>query len=88
MHQKLQSDVHLDRPSFAQKLQEGLLDNTDALLTLAETDFLNIFPPEVTDADVVTLSPDRHVLRVVLCVNNGVELIRVPVATDNNLENQ
>ncbi len=34
------------------------------------------------------LSPDRRVLRVALNVKNGVDQIRVLVATDNNLESQ
>ena len=88
MNQKFQGELHFDRPIVALILQKGLLDSSDAHLALPATDFRNIFRRGINDADVVTLSPDRRVLRVALNVKNGVDQIRVLVATDNNLKSQ
>ncbi len=87
-NQKFQGELHFDRPIVALILQKDLLDSSDAQLALPETDFRNIFRRGINDADVVTLSPDRRVLHVALNVKNGVDQIRVLVATDNNLETQ
>ena len=85
---EFQGELHFDRPIVALILQKDLLDSSDAQLALPETDFRDIFRRGINDADVVTLSPDRRVLRVALNVKNGVDQIRVLVATDNNLETQ
>ena len=87
-NQKFQGELHFDRPIVALILQKDLLDSSDAQLALPGTDFHNIFRRGINDADVVTLSLDRRVLRVALNVKNGVDQIRVLVATDNNLETQ
>jgi len=84
MNQKFQGELHFDRPIVALILQAELLDSSDAKLALPATDFRNIFRRGINDADVVALSPDRRVLRVTLNVKNGVDQIRVLVATDNN----
>ncbi len=84
MNQKFQGELHFDRPIVALILQKDLLDSSDAHLALPATDFRNIFRRGINDADVVTLSPDRRVLRVALNVKNGVDQIRVLVASDNN----
>jgi hypothetical protein len=88
VNQKFQGELHFDRPIVALILQKDLLDISDAQLALPATDFRNIFRRGINDADVVTLSPDRRVLRVALNVKNGVDQIRVLVATDNNLKTQ
>ena len=64
MNQKFQGELHFDRPIVALILQKDLLDSSDAQLALPATDFRNIFRRGINDADVVTLSPDRRVLRV------------------------
>lgn len=87
-NQSFQGELHFDRPIVALILQKDLLDSSDAELALPGTDFRNIFRRGINDADVVTLSADRRVLRVALNVKNGVDQIRVLVAADNNLENQ
>ena len=69
-------------------LQKDLLDASDTLLALPTTNFRNIFRRGINDADVVTLSPDRRVLRVDFDVKNGVDQIRVLVASDNNSNSQ
>jgi hypothetical protein len=88
MNQKFQGELHFDRPIVALILQKDLLDSSDAQLALPATDFRNIFRRGINDADVVVLSPDRRVLRVALNVKNGVDQIRVLVATDNNFKPQ
>ncbi|MGY8769972.1 MAG: hypothetical protein ACKVH8_16260, partial [Pirellulales bacterium] len=88
MNQKFQGKLHFDRPIVALILQKDLLDSSDSQLVLPATDFSNIFRRGINDADEVTLSPDRRVLRVTLNVKNGVDQIRVLVATDNNLKSQ
>lgn len=88
MNQKFQGELHFDRPIVAVILQKDLLDSSDAKLALPGTDFRDIFRRGVNDADVVTLSPDRRVLRVALNVKNGVDQIRVLVASDNDLKSQ
>ncbi|MDG1895379.1 MAG: hypothetical protein P8J37_10755, partial [Fuerstiella sp.] len=85
MNQKFQGALHFDRPIVALILQENLLDASDTQLALPATDFRNIFRRGINVADVITLSPDRCVLRVALDVKNGVDQIRVLVAADNNL---
>lgn len=82
MNQKFQGELHFDRPIVALILQKDLLDSSDAHLALPATDFRNIFRRGINDADVVTLSPDRRVLRVALNVKNGVDQIRVLVSSD------
>ena len=79
MDQKFQGELHFDRPIVALILQKDLLDSSDAQLALPETNFRDIFRRGINDADVVTLSPDRCVLRVALDVKNGVDQIRVLV---------
>ena len=88
MNQKFQGELHFDRPIIALILQKDLLDSSDAKVALPATDFRNIFRRGINDADVVTLSSDRRVLRVALNVKDGVDQIRVLVAADNNLESQ
>ncbi len=86
--QKFQGELHFDRPIVALILQKHLWDAFDTLLALPSTSFHNIFRRGINDADVVTLSPDRRVLRVALNVKNGVDQIHVLVATDNNRPSQ
>ena len=88
MNQKFQGELHFDRPVVALILQKDMLDSSDAQLALPDTDFRNIFRRGINDADVVTLSPDRRVLRVDFDVKNGVDQIRVLVASDNNSNSQ
>lgn len=88
MNQKFQGELHFDRPIVALILQKDLLNSSDAQLALPETNFRNIFRRGINDTDVVTLSPDRRVLSVFLNVKNGVDQIRVLVATDNNFESK
>ena len=81
--QVFRGQLHFDRPIVALILQKDLLDDSDALLSLPTINFHNIFRRGINDADVVTLSPDRHVLHVAFDVKNGVDQIRVLVASDN-----
>ncbi len=86
--QEFRGELHFDRPIVALILQKDLLDDSDAQLALPATDFHNIFRRGINDADVVTLSPDRRVLHVAFDVKNGVDQIRVLVASDNNFDDQ
>jgi hypothetical protein len=83
MNQKFQGELHFDRPIVALILQKDLLDFSDMQLALPATDFRKIFRRGINDADVITLSADRRVLHVALNVKNGVDQIRVLVASDN-----
>ena len=87
-NQTFQGELHFDRPIVALIMQKDLLDASDARMALPETDFRNIFRRGINNADVVTLSPDRRVLRVALNVSNGVDQIRVLVAADNAFNDQ
>ncbi|MFP6763001.1 MAG: FecR domain-containing protein, partial [Planctomycetaceae bacterium] len=77
-------ELHFDRPIVALILQKDLLDASDTLLALPTASFRNICRRGINDADVVTLNPDRRVLRVAFDVKNGVDQIRVLVASDHN----
>ena len=88
MNQKFQGELHFDRPIVALILQKDLLDSSDMQLALPATDFRKIFRRGINDADVITLSADRRVLHVALNVKNGVDQIRVLVASDNNSNSQ
>ena len=86
--QEFQGELHFDRPIVALILQKDLLDASDAQLALPGTNFRDIFRRGINDADMVGLSLDRRVLRVAFNVTNGVDQIRVLVATDDNLTSQ
>ncbi|MEL6109927.1 MAG: FecR domain-containing protein [Planctomycetota bacterium] len=80
--QTFQGELHFDRPIIALILQKDLLDASDAMLALPETEFDDIFRRGINASDAVTLSDDRQVLQVSFSVGNGVDQIRVLVATD------
>ncbi len=82
--QQFQGELHFDRPIVALILQKDLLDDSDRLLALPEIDFRNIFRRGINESDVVTLSADRRVLKIAVDIKNGVDQIRVLVASDNN----
>ncbi|MEM9367861.1 MAG: FecR domain-containing protein [Planctomycetota bacterium] len=86
LEQTFRGEVHFDRPIVALILQKDLLDASDALLALPETDLQGIFRRGINATDVVTLSDNRRVLHVALNVANGVDQIRVLVASDNTLQ--
>lgn len=84
MNQRFQGELHFDRPIVGLILQKVLLDSSDSQLALPETDFRDIFRRGINTDDVITLSADRRVLHVALVVSDGVDQIRVLVASDNN----
>lgn len=81
---QFQGELHFDRPIVALIMQKDMLDDSDRLLALPEIDFRNIFRRGLNDADVVTLSENRHVMEISADIKNGVDQIRVLVASDNN----
>ena len=84
VNQRFQGELHFDRPIVGLILQKVLLDSSDSQLALPETDFRDIFRRGINTDDVITLSADRRVLHVALVVSDGVDQIRVLVASDNN----
>lgn len=81
---QFQGQLHFDRPIVGLIMQKELLDDSDRLLALPEIDFGSTFRRGLNVNDVVTLSEDRHVLKVGFNVTNGVDQIRVLLASDNN----
>lgn len=76
-----QGELRFDRPIVALVLQKDLLDASDSLLALPDVDFSNIFRRGINTSDEVALSPDRRTLRIAFELLNGVDQIRVLVAS-------
>jgi hypothetical protein len=79
-----QGELHFDRPIVALVLQRNLLDASDPLLALPGVDFGQIFRRGINHGDEVTLSPDRRTVRISLELSDGVDQIRVLVASDSD----
>lgn len=78
-----QGRLHFDRPIVALVLQKELLDASDPLTALPGVDFREIFRRGINSEDEVALSPDRRTLRIAFDLQNGVDQIRVFVASDS-----
>ena len=83
-NRSFQGELHFDRPIIAIILQRNLLDESDSLLALPGADFRNIFHRGINTDDEVTLSPDRRSLRIAFDLMDGVDQIRVLVASDSD----
>jgi hypothetical protein len=79
-----QGELHFDRPIVALVMQKELLDVSDPILALPGVDFRNIFRRGINSGDEVTLSPDRRTLRIAFELLDGVDQIRVLVASDSD----
>ncbi len=80
---QFQGELHFDRPIVALILQKKLLDESDGALAFPESDFRGILHRGINTRDVVTLSDDRRVLKIAVDIQDGVDQIRVLVASDN-----
>ena len=69
---------------FALIQQKDLLNVSDAHMALPGVDFQNIYRRGIAVFDQVELSADRRILRVAFDIKDGVDQIRVLVASDNN----
>ncbi len=77
-----QGELHFDRAIVALILQKDLLDDSDSILGLSGIDFSNTFRRGINADDVVTLSSDLRTLLISFNLLNGVDQIRVLVASD------
>lgn len=76
--------LQFDRPIVALIMQKDLLAASDFVAALPGVDFRHIFRRGLNAADEVVLSPDRRTLHIAFDVINGVDQIRVLVASDMN----
>ncbi len=77
--------LRFDRPIVGLLLSKAMLDESDAILALPSTNFEGIFRRGINVGDQVELAPDRHSLRISFDIQNGVDQIRVLVATEPEL---
>lgn len=82
---RFEGELRFDRPIVALILQKDLLNASDDHLALPGVDFQNIFRRGINAFDQVELSTDRRTLRIAFDLKDGVDQIRVLVASDNNL---
>jgi len=85
---QFQGELHFDRPIVALILQRKLLDESDGALAFPESDFRGILHRGINTRDVVTLSDDRRVLKIAVDIQDGVDQIRVLVASDSIPQSQ
>jgi len=57
-------------------------------MAIPESDFRGILHRGINTRDVVTLSDDRRVLKIAVDIQDGVDQIRVLVASDNIPQSQ
>ena len=81
---RFEGELRFDRPIIALILQKDLLNVSDAHMALPGVDFQNIYRRGIAVFDQVELSADRRILRVAFDIKDGVDQIRVLVASDNN----
>jgi hypothetical protein len=77
--------LRFDRPIVGLLLSNQLLDATDSLLGLPESDFTGIFRRGINDTDTIFLDEDRYSLKVSFSTHNGVDQIRVLVASTQQM---
>lgn len=77
--------LRFDRPIVGLLLSKTMLDESDALLALPSTNFKGIFRRGINVGDRVELAPDRHSLRISFDIQDGVDQIRVLVASEPDL---
>jgi hypothetical protein len=74
--------LRFDRPIVGLLLSKELLDASDSLLALSDSDFGGIFRRGINVDDSVVLDPDRHSLQISFDTNLGIDQIRVLVASN------
>ena len=74
--------LKFDRPVVGLLFRAMMLDESDAMLGLPAADFGDIFRRGINASDEVSLSVDRRTLTVSFDVINGVDQIRVLVASN------
>lgn len=81
---KFQGELKFDRPIVGLILQKDLLIAADSILALPGADFSNIFRRGINVDDEVSLSGDRLTLGISFDLLNGIDQIRVLVASDSD----
>ena len=79
--QRFSGKLKFDRPVAGLLLQRQMLDDSDAVLGLISADFGGVFRRGINGDDEVSLAADRRTLMVSFDVINGVDQIRVLVAS-------
>lgn len=74
--------LKFDRPVVGLLFRAAMLDESDAMMGLPSADFGGVFRRGINDSDEVSLSTDRRTLTVTFDVINGVDQIRVLVASN------
>ena len=77
-------ELKFDRPIIGLILHNDLLIQSDAILNYMLTDFSGIVHRGINLNDVVTLSKDRHRLKISFDVRTNADQIRVLVASEND----
>jgi len=78
--------LRFDRPIVGLLLSAELLDATDTLLGLSDSNFTGIFRRGINVDDRVVLNADRQSLEVSFDTNQGIDQIRVLVASNPDLK--
>jgi hypothetical protein len=74
--------LKFDRPVVGILFRVTMLDESDTLLGLPSADFGGVYRRGINAGDEVSLAADRHTLTVSFDVLNGVDQIRVLVASN------
>lgn len=77
--------LRFDRPIVGLLLSKAMLDESDAILALPSSNYEGIFRRGINAGDQVVLAQDRHSLRISFSIQDGVDQIRVLVASEPDL---
>ncbi len=79
--------LKMDRPVIGLLFRATMLDESDRLLGLPKAEFGGVYRRGINAGDEVTLSKDRRTLTISFDVFNGVDQIRVLVASNPSVPN-
>jgi hypothetical protein len=85
--QQFSGILRMDRPVIGLLFRAAMLDESDLLLGLPKVEFGGVYRRGINAGDEVTLSKDRRTLTVSFNVINGVDQIRVLVASNPSAPN-
>ncbi|MEM7143532.1 MAG: FecR domain-containing protein [Verrucomicrobiota bacterium] len=81
---RFKGHLRFDRPVVGLLLSKNLLDASDELLALPSTNFENLFRRGINKGDQIELAPDRRTLHLSLDIQDGIDQIRVLVASEHD----